>query len=373
MLLTAKLSHQRAWLKYALVALEVVILAEAVLTPNPFNPEPWPTAMVFRYDNFYYFIVLIVLSIFSYAPNLVLWTGLCTAAVWSAGLLSIVARSDTALFSQRVEEGSTSAQMLQIYIDPHVVVLSSRVKEIVIALVISALLATVVWRSRRTMRRLLAVNRDRRLLSDLFVRSVPPEIARAVIRDHGALAPEERIATVMFADIVGFTAIVEDMQPHDALSMLNDYFTAATEIVGWHGGVVTQFQGDAILVSFNVPVANPTHAANAVLAAQELLAMVARRPFAGQTLRLRIGISSGPVVAGSVGGARRMFYTVHGDTVNVAARLEALNKEHGTELLVSDATRQQISGAADWPLIATTNLRGRSEPVAVYAPAPIAS
>ncbi len=367
-LLTAPASVTKTWIRYLLVALEVIILVEAVLTPNPFNPQPWPAAMAFRYDNFYYFFALIAVSVFSYAPMLVLWAGVCTALTWGVGVAIVTARPDVLMFSQVVVEGMSSTELLAQYIDPNVVILSGRFKEMVTALLVSALLAVVVWRGRRTVTQLIAAEADSRLISNLFARYVPREIARTIIEDRGVLEPEERDATVLFADIEAFTSIVERMAPGNALAMLNEYFSAASEIVGEHNGVVTQFQGDAILATFNVPLSDPEHARHAVRAARELLSMVSSRSFSGERLQIRIGISTGPVVAGSVGGESRMSYTVHGDTVNVAARLETINKLHGTRMIIAEATHALLDDASNWRKLPDEAEKGRHRTVSMYAP-----
>jgi class 3 adenylate cyclase len=128
---------------------------------------------------------------------------------------------------------------------------------------------------------------------------------------------------------------------------------------------VTQFQGDAVLATFNVPIEDPAHAANAFATAQAMLACVAMREFGGERLRIRIGVNSGLVVAGNVGGGRQS-YTVHGDAVNLAARLEALNKELGTSLLLSESTAAAL-GEARLTCMGATTVHGLSAPVTVYS------
>ena len=152
------------------------------------------------------------------------------------------------------------------------------------------------------------------------------------------------------------------------VEILNSFFDEVTRIIGAHNGIVTQFQGDGVLATFNVPLEDPNHAMNAFQAADEILACVACRDYAGERVRVRIGLNTGPLVAGNVGGGGRQSYTVHGDTVNLAARLEALCKEHGTSLLVSADTAKALPDAK---LVAVGNIavRGLTEPVAVYSPA----
>ena len=139
-----------------------------------------------------------------------------------------------------------------------------------------------------------------------------------------------------------------------------------TRIIGAHNGIVTQFQGDGVLATFNVPVEDPNHAANAFRAAEEILACAACREYAGERVQVRIGINTGPIVAGNVGGGGRQSYTVHGDAVNLAARLEALCKTQGTPLLLSAATAKALPGA-ELIAVGSISVRGLSEPVAVYS------
>jgi adenylate cyclase len=210
--------------------------------------------------------------------------------------------------------------------------------------------------------------RERERIRGLFGKYVPEAVAAELVRDGGAPKPVSAEATVLFADLAGFTSLSERLDPGEIVEMLNAYFSAAVEVLETYGGVVTQFQGDGILAVFNVPLADPDHAAKAVRAAVELRDRVAGAAFAGHRLACRIGVNTGPVVAGSVGASDRLSYTVHGDAVNLAARLEQLNKEHGTSILVSETTARR---AGDTPLrrIGAVAVRGKRETVTLFTPA----
>ena len=151
------------------------------------------------------------------------------------------------------------------------------------------------------------------------------------------------------------------------VGVLNAFFDQATETINRYDGVVTQFIGDAIMATFNLPAEDPEHAAKAVCAALDIVALVANQTFNGEHLAIRAGIATGPVIAGSVGGGGRQSYSLYGDTVNLSARLEALNKEHGTQLLIDAATVERLPGV---PLreIGRIAVRGFSEPTAVFTP-----
>ena len=211
-----------------------------------------------------------------------------------------------------------------------------------------------------------ATARQLDLIRDIFGKYVPEDVASAVLAGKGEFKPIKTTATILYTDIASFTEIAEEMPPEQVMDMLNEYFPAVIEPIEHHGGIVNQFQGDAMLVTFNVPVEDPEHAEKAVQTAQEILEICTRKLFSGVALTTRIGITTGAVVAGNVGSGRRFNYTVHGDAVNLAARLEQLNKRHKTNVLISDSTTSLLQ--RDYPLqsVGTMQIRGKTDPVTVY-------
>ena len=220
--------------------------------------------------------------------------------------------------------------------------------------------------ANRSFNRMVAGLRESELVRQTLGRFVPTDVARTLLTEGGELAPEQSEATVLFCDLEGFTALTETLGPAGIVELLNEYFEVMVEILERHRGVVTQFQGDAILATFNVPVPDPAHAANALRAAMEMQDATRRREFAGQRIGSRIGINTGRLVAGAVGAKGRLSYTVHGDAVNLAARLEALNKELGTRILVSGATADQVQGF-DLQLMGEVGVRGQTGQVEIHA------
>ena len=208
--------------------------------------------------------------------------------------------------------------------------------------------------------------RERQMIRETLGRYLPEQVARTILSAGGKLDVESAEATVLFCDIEGFTPLTEALGPERVVELLNAYFSAMVEILERHDGVVTQFQGDAILAVFNVPVRNPNHARNAINAAKEMQQAVRERTFGGSKLATRIGINTGPVVAGAVGAEGRLSYTVHGDAVNLAARLESLNRAYQTRVLVSGTTAA-LAGDSSLLRLGPTEVRGQSEPVDLYA------
>jgi len=207
---------------------------------------------------------------------------------------------------------------------------------------------------------------ERAFIRDTFGRYVPDSIAAALVAKRGQLEPILTTATILYADIADFTRIAENMAPARLVRMLNEYFSAVIKPITRYGGVVNQFQGDAMLVTFNVPVDDPDHADHAVTAAMEMLDIVAGRTFAEVDLRVRVGINTGEVIAGPVGSGDRVSYTVYGDAVNSAARLEQLGKEFGVPALVSDATVARLKRSYPLEAIGEVQIRGKAQALTVY-------
>ena len=183
------------------------------------------------------------------------------------------------------------------------------------------------------------------------------------------LAPEpvvEAKATVLFCDIEGFTALTDKLGARRVFEFLNAYFDVVAGVIDDHGGVVTQFQGDAVLAVFNLPRPDHDHAAHAVRAALAIVAATERQSFAGVRVRCRVGLCTGHVMAGAVGSRGRLSYTVHGNPVNRAARLEKLNVRYGTRMLFCAKTAERCSDMAVRRVDDAAIIRGYDEPLALY-------
>lgn len=210
--------------------------------------------------------------------------------------------------------------------------------------------------------------RERALIRDTFGRYLNPALVGELISGGGKLESRMLEATVMFTDITGFTAICEKLSPDDTVKLLNDYFAVVNEAIHAEGGYINNFIGDAVVAVFNVPAPQPDHAARAIRAARAIQSALSSRIFAhGGSLPTRIGINTGRVCAGLVGSADRMGYTVYGDAVNVAARVEVLNKELGTAILITETTAALAPDSGPYAEKGVANIRGRSEAVKVFS------
>lgn len=210
---------------------------------------------------------------------------------------------------------------------------------------------------------------ERERIRAAFNRYVDDEVVNEVLKNSGAesLLGEEREISILFSDLANFTSFAEGRTPKDLLSNLNSYFAEMAGVISRESGILDKFIGDAVMAYWGAPVSNPRHAE---LACRTALAQAAlfREKFAPAHpgLGLRIGVSTGRAVVGNVGSAERQNYTVMGDTVNLASRLEGVNKAFGTVICVSHATREAVAGRFVFRLLGDVRVAGRREPEKVY-------
>lgn len=357
----------RPWIKYAFVTLDFAVLSALVATQPVFPSVEVPQAVMFRISVFPLYFVVLAVTAFSFSPGLVLWSGVSGVCGWLGAFAWAIRDMPVRHDWSSIGSNPSTEVFSAIFFSPNFIGTGGRVQEAIAFLVVALLIATVMWRARAFVRRQLELEQERHEISEIFGKYVPKIIADALIADRGLLEPVEKTATIMFLDIAGFTSLSEAAGARRVVGILNAFFDHAAQVISARGGVVTQFQGDGILATFNLPVEDSRHAVNALLAAHAIIEAVRCREFDGQSLSVRVGICTGEVIAGSVGGSGRQNYTVYGDTVNLASRLEALNKEHRTELLV-DAPTVALIGSVPFHPVGEISVRGFSAPVAVYAP-----
>jgi len=215
---------------------------------------------------------------------------------------------------------------------------------------------------------------EKRYLKRAFAHYVPPTVVDDLVADTDKLrlGGEKRELTVLFSDIRGFTTLSEAMAPEDLVKLMNEYFTVMTEKVFQQRGSLDKYIGDAIMALFGAPVAEPRHAACACRAAIEMVRALqplreSWRARGIPSIDIGVGINTGPMVVGNMGSASRFNYTVVGDAVNLASRIEHLNKEYGTSILLSEYTyepvKDEFRAAREVDMV---RVRGRAQPVRLY-------
>ena len=215
--------------------------------------------------------------------------------------------------------------------------------------------------------------REKRQVKKLFSRYVSKDVYDQLVANPSlaALGGARRHMTVLFSDIRGFTTMSEKGSPEDVVSQLNELFTRMVAVVFSHRGTVDKFVGDMIMALYGAPLDDEEHAEHAV---QTALAMITtlndlNREWAEQgkpQLDIGIGINTGEMIAGNVGSDTIMSYTVIGDAVNLGARLESLNKDYGTRIIISEATRARLKGRYDIHPLGDVVVKGKSKPVAIF-------
>jgi adenylate cyclase len=238
-----------------------------------------------------------------------------------------------------------------------------------ILLVVGGVLAGAVGlQLRRQFEASIAASGARDRVTNLFGQHVSPQVVERLLAAGAGGASEVRHVAIMFVDFRNFTGAARVRSPREVVDRLDGVFAVLVDILDRHHGIVNKFLGDGFLALFGAPIEDPDAARHAVAAARDMLEAMERNNVGNDwQLRIGIGIHMGNVVAGNVGSPRRKEYTVIGDTVNFAARLETLNKEFGSQLLISADVRDALSEACgDAVSLGAVPVKGYDQPQTVW-------
>jgi class 3 adenylate cyclase len=234
------------------------------------------------------------------------------------------------------------------------------------------LLFTNQTREKELKQTVQVVSEERRVIKDMFARYMSQEVMASLMEspDNVKLGGDKRNATVFFADIRGYTSYSENHDPEDIVDILNEYFSEAVEHIMRYRGYIDKYIGDCIMAVWGVPMMSEKEdAINAVscaVAIQDVLRSTKRKIFRrdAKKLRVGIGINTGPLVAGNLGSMQRMEYSVIGDTVNLAARLESAAAPD--EIIISQSTRDQLGDRFDLEKRDSIQVKGKEKPIRIY-------
>ena len=354
------LSYRRllpGWLLHLSVVVDMTLLLALIWSFHLKYEQP--ASFYLKVPTLLYVFIFISLRALRFETRYVLSAGFAAAAGWLL-MVTYALRMD-------YEAPMITRDYVQ-YMTSNSVLLGAEFDKMISILMVTLILALAIARARNLLVRAVADHSAAAELSRFVPESVAEQVRSA---DAPVQAGQGEVgeATILFTDIEGFTTLSEGLSPEQLIGVLNEYFAVVSEPIVRHGGVINQFQGDAILATFNMPEALAEHAREAVQAARDMQRTLRRHRFGedGIELRSRIGINTGKVVGGLVGTGDRLGFTVHGDEVNLAARLEQLNKEYGTRILVSRRTAD-LAGRErfDFVPIGTTTVRGRQATVEIY-------
>ncbi len=215
--------------------------------------------------------------------------------------------------------------------------------------------------------------RNKRYIKNMFQHYLTASVVNELLKspDMLKLGGERREATVFFSDIKNFTTVSEKLEPETLIEQLNEYLSAMTEVVLKYDGYLDKYEGDAIMAVFGVPVQQTDHARRGCLAALEMQKILVDlrtkwRAEGKPEFHARMGLNSGPMIAGNIGGKDRFDYTVIGDAVNLASRLEGANKEYGTSIMISETTAQLLGETFVLRELDLLRVKGKQKPVVVY-------
>jgi PAS domain S-box-containing protein len=234
------------------------------------------------------------------------------------------------------------------------------------------LLFTNQTREKELKRTVQTVSEERRVIKDMFARYMSTEVITRLMEtpDSVKLGGDKRDATVFFADIRGYTSFSDGRDPEIIVEILNEYFSEAVENVVQYKGYIDKFIGDCIMAVWGVPMAtekdDAINAVSCAISIQNLVRSARRKFFRKEAARLRIGIgiNTGPLVAGNLGSIQRMDYSVIGDTVNLAARLEGVAEAN--EIIISQTTRNQIGDMFNLEKRDAVRVKGKEKPIQIY-------
>lgn len=315
----------RWWMKYAIYAADVLgICALFVLIPvSPVGDVP--QIVVFRAYGIYYLFPVVAMACLTLSWRLVIWAGLLAVAGWWAAFLWIVAGMERVYSWGDIPSQATRQDYETVFLSLDFVGVGNRIEETGLLFAGALILALAVYRARRVFLTQIAAEarqqrerQARQRVTDMLGRYVPEAIARRLIEDAEALTPQVRHGSVLVLDIADFTRFAAGRDPHEVIAALDGFLADASDIVSGHQGIVITFTGDGLLATFNTPIEIERPETRAVEAALALLELAGRSAFS-----IRIGIASGDIVSGNIGSSRRQAFTVYGDTVNRAARLES--------------------------------------------------
>jgi adenylate cyclase len=365
--------HPRA-VAMAFALLDSLILGAVLALPNPWLDGAVPVTLTLKGGLVVWFVPLLVLRAFALDPFLLMWSGICAVVGWGIPLAIAVLDPGIRVGLPSMS-GNIAASSVEAFRDLGFVDIGRWSSEAFVLLLTAAALTAAVERSRR-----LALNRahaERRQAN--LARYFSPRIVERLARSDQPFGGDRRQdIAVLFADIKGFTALSERLAPEEVMQLLRGFHARMEEVVFAHQGTLDKFIGDALLVTFGVPDPETDDALRALACARAMLAEVARwnseRSCAGrERLAVGIGLHYGPVVMGDLGSERSMAFTVVGDTVNTANRLQGVTRELGCEIVASGAFIERVRATTSDPALldgfthlGSRALRGRNAPVEIW-------
>lgn len=327
-----------------LIFLDLAIFTAGMVIPNPLSTLDWPQAMQFQLENFKYFFILLALGTMAYSWRTVVAIGTWTSGMWAfATFVSWWFADPHDDLGATVRAAYGEHEALAYLMDPTSFHFGLRIQEIVLFLVVALTLAVSVRRSNRLLRSNAALERERTNLSRYFSPNVVEELST---NDEPLKQIRSHDIAVLFVDIVHFTEYAAARDPEEVIKTLREFHGLMEKSVFAHNGTLDKYLGDGLMVTFGTPKPTDNDAINALRCVHDMMDALDEwnndRIARGQTpLRVGFGVHYGPAVLADI-GAHRLEFTVVGNTVNIASRLEALTRGLNARVVISDGMRAEV-------------------------------
>ncbi|UPJ66494.1 adenylate/guanylate cyclase domain-containing protein [Bradyrhizobium sp. 191] len=359
-----------------LIFCDLALLAFLSVVPNPWSNVHWPIGMQFRFDSFIYFFIFLATATLAYSWRTVLTIGMGTGALWAIAVGWAYLQPEThAALSERVREAIGADTRMFNILDPSSIGFGERFQQVIVFIVVAAILALAVRRSNALLISHAGLERERANLARYFSPNVVDELSG---NDEPLAKVRTQDVAVLFADIVGFTAYADGRDPKDVIETLRQFHERMEREVFQHGGTLDKYLGDGLMATFGTPFVGDSDALNALRCARGMIASIAklnreRSDRNEPPIQVSVGLHYGQVVLGDI-GLNRLEFAVIGTTVNAASRLEALTREFGCAIVVSDALVQQAHAepnhaSTDFAALVerpAQTIRGLERPVGIW-------
>ncbi|WP_146620101.1 adenylate/guanylate cyclase domain-containing protein [Acuticoccus sediminis] len=355
----------RPLFRFLISTIDVAAISGLFVMVPVYQGMDLPQIYAFRNSDIMLLMPLIALSTLTLSPSMVLWSGLSAVTCWMSAYILVVAQMDRRISWSDLPSHASREEYEALILSPDFIARGNRMTEAIITILVTIVLAIAVARARRVFFSQVAAEaeRERERAARAEVRNrlgrfVPAAIAERILSDPVSLQPRVRHAAALFMDITEFTVYAHTRDPGQVIAELNAFLARCADEVAAAGGVVITFTGDGLLATFNTPLDLDEPERAALSAGRALIARSETEAF-----DIRVGIAAGPVASGSVGSVDRQAFTVYGDTVNRAARLEELAKFIGVSMLVDEKCSAAVPGLVP---CGTHALRGVGDQVPVW-------
>ncbi|WP_422036237.1 adenylate/guanylate cyclase domain-containing protein [Roseibium sp.] len=365
------------WAEVAVFSADFALLTVVLLAPRPYGAYDMPDVAIFRYVEFSYFFVYLALGTIAYSWQAIRIVAVLGALFWTVGVVVVVLTPDTHPSGAAVREALAAHPFLRSLIDPESPQIAARIQEVVLFALVAFTLSVTVKRFGDLLLEHVAVDRQRTNLSRYFSPNMIEELSA---NDNPLEEIRVQEIAVLFVDIVGFTTYANSRSPEEVIQTLRDFHARMEHAVFDNHGTLDKFLGDGVMATFGTPTPGKCDASNALKCARDMINAIEKWNLervsddSDQELSISIGIHYGPCVLGDIGGENRLEFAVIGDPVNIASRVEAKTREHGVNILLTEAFAARIrkeTGEGGDPLIDFTRfndqtIRGLTDAVTLY-------